>query len=273
MQEIPKSWKPRIDWLKAQADKAYGWNLRLGYYEVRNRWYPPVTVPASYNLRKAFDHQHLWKKNFPNLEHNLMMKAWPRLMPQTRDKIGNFFKGCNIDHFELLDHGGRAMVFRAMNEKGRIRIARLEADHPNRSTRPLHRTVLPAYMSNEHRLDEYERIKLEVLAEVVPLHKLPGRPPSTAEQTLRDSFHDAVTDISTGTNLTYDETMFDQDTSPQNVALLPDGRIATMDPEFVYGDEARMGHSLLAQQFKPRNWGLIAAQKLVYGPTPDRVFF
>lgn len=268
MGETPDNWALRAQWLWEQAQQAFVWNEALGYYETRDA-VQSLAAAAAPDLKTAFAQSAAWGEAHPNLTHNLMMRVWPKLREETRDGIAAFFAERGLSDFSFFDHGGRAVVFRARDrQSGRIRLAQLEADHFSRSVRPVHDTVLAAFASNEADIGAYERVKLEIMPEIVPLHKLPARAllGSEAESL---SFYKAGFEISHGTNVRYGRSMYDRDADMPNVGILPDGKVVSLDPEFVFGREAAMWH----RAFRHGRHDLSPDMGALYGLSPRARFF
>lgn len=198
-----------------------------------------------------------------------MMRAWPNLREETREGISAFFAERGLSDFSFFDHGGRAVVFRAREgQSGRIRIVRVEADHASRSIRPAHDTVLAALSSNQADVRAYEGVKLEVVPEIVPLHKLPARALLASEEESL-SFHKATYEISHGTNTRYRRGMYDRDSDSPNIGILPDGKVVSLDPEFIFGRRAVMWHRALRH-----GWPDISPDMdVLYGLSPSARFF
>ncbi len=242
---MPQSWNAASQWLINQAASVYCWNNELLYWQVKTRWHYAggpayLPVPVSERLCQSFNHQDVWHHNKPNLKDNLMFRLWPELSHQMKRKVASFFEENNLTDFDFFDHGGRAMVFLSTDKtNGRQRIARMEANHSFRSIRPENPTVLQPFVTNEGDVDSYDGIKLEIMPEIVPLNKLPARSHYPSGFSLARDFHVAVFHLSFGTNLTYGDEIFDADSEPQNVGVLPDGKIVSHDPEFRFGVQAR----------------------------------
>lgn len=201
-----------------------------------------------------------------------MLRDWLRLPSRMQERISLFFESKGLTDFDFFDHGGRAMVFLAVDaSSGKRRIVRMEADHGSRSIRPAHPSVLQALHSNEDSLADYERIKLEILPEIVPLHKLPARDAQSSVPPIAKDFHEASYYLGHGSNLTYDGAMFDRDADPQNMGLLPDGRVVSLDPEFIFGDDAMQLYNHIKGQGAFSALEPYAAQ--LYGAVPDKRFF
>lgn len=266
------NWPGAITYLKAQADVAYVWDDRLSYYAVKTRWYywdyaAPVPTSPSKHLCDAFDQAASWHQNHPSLRHNFMMNAWPELTGLHQSRIAAFFEENGLSDFDFLDHGGRAMVFHARDkETGRTRIARMEADHSSRSRRLNHSSVLQSYAHNEDDLARYNNVKLEILPEIVPLHKMPGR--RLVTEAGQGAHHAMTYFMAHGTNLTYDDDIYDYDASVENVGLLPDGKIVSLDPQFLYGEKTKSPRALMngtkemqmLRPYAPQLYGLSSNQ-------------
>ncbi len=259
-------WNERIEWLKDQAKEAYVWDEAASYWRVKTRWryegHPLATYPPpQIDLTHSFKHAAEWTEDNPNLSGNLMFRAWPELSVQSRSAINDWVRKQGLKDIEFFDHGGRAMAFRGIDERtGRYRILRVEADHSSRSIRIVHPSVLQPYAADE----SIDRIRLEILPEIVPLHKLPARPKLSAERSIVDVFQETVVVASHGTNFTYDADVFDVDTDAANVGILPDGKIVSLDPEFRFGKTAADWRKGFAKnfaeikEFAPRLYGLVS---------------
>lgn len=227
-----------VSWLRDQATRFYTWDAVGQYHRV-------ITPhrPTARSLRESWQRLPALTTQFPNLKHNLFMRALPHLPLAARAQINAFFAAHGLRDFEFLDHGGRAIAFRAFHVPSRqLRIARMEAPHHCRYPRPDHPTVLPAFASNQGRMGGYGDIKLEILPEVMPLSKIFKAQDLGQTELLRDLFHEAVFGLSWGTNVMYPVTMFDRDAEPQNVGLRPDGRLVSFDPQIITGARAQVAH-------------------------------
>ncbi len=277
MGSILESWANASAWTRHQAAQVYTYDDALSYWKVTRRWHfagyePYIAAPVSKKLIDSFKHELTWHKNHPNLRHNLMLRDWLRLPMPVRKKIALFFEGNGLTDFDFFDHGGRAMVFLATDmNSGKRRIARMEADHHSRSIRPAHPSVLQSLHSNQDSLADYERIKLEILPEIVPIHKLPARDAQSSVPPMAKDFHEASYYLGHGSNLTYHGAMFDRDADPQNMGLLPDGRVVSLDPEFIFGDEAMQLYTYIKEQGAFSALAPYAGQ--LYGAEPEARFF
>lgn len=230
--DVGRSW---VSWLREQASRSYVWDEKGQYHRV-----VAPRGPASRTLREAWQSLPAAAERFPNLKHNLFVRALPYLPLAARGQINAFFSAQGLRDFEFLDHGGRAIAYRAYHLLSRqFRIARMEAPHACRYVRPCHPTVLQPFASNEGRMVAYGDIKLEILPEVVPLSRLYRDCDAGRVQLLRDLFHEAMSGLSWGTNLMYPETMFDRDAEPQNIGLRSDGRLVSFDPQIITGPAAQ----------------------------------
>lgn len=224
-----------VGWLREQALRYYVWDEAGRYHRVK-----ASRGPTARTLRQSWQALPEMADRFPNLKHNLFVRALPFLPLAARAQINSFFMAHGLRDFEFLDHGGRALAFRAFHLPSRqLRIARMEAPHHGRAPRPAHPTILPAFASNQGRMGGYGDIKLEILPEVMPLSKILRAQDLGQVELLRDLFHQAVVGLSWGTNLMYPATMFDRDAEPQNVGLRPDGRLVSFDPEIITGTKAQ----------------------------------
>lgn len=231
-------WQDRILWLQAQAALAYEHDPGSGVAKVRRAdgFVPPY---QGQSLSAVFHSLPQLYKTYPALSGNLMARSWPHLPPQTIQRMDDFLNDHNYEVLEFFDHGGRAMVFRVRHAPtGHQLVLRVEGDHQHRQPRPLHSTVLQPLLTNQAVLDDFSRIKMEVLPEIIPLSKLPDRDRSRRDAQLSKIFNDAVVDLAWGTNRTYPKNWFDFDAEPQNVGMMPDGRVVTLDPEIFIGAKA-----------------------------------
>ncbi|QQG36931.1 MAG: hypothetical protein HYS17_03935 [Micavibrio aeruginosavorus] len=233
--QSPDTGRNWVNWLREQAAQAYVWDEAGQYHRVI-----APRGPTARTLREAWQSLSAADERFPSLKHNLFVGALPRLPLAARAQINAFFSAQGLRDFEFLDHGGRAIAFRAYHLPSRqFRIARMEAPHGCRYARPRHPAILQPFASNEGRMKAYGDIKLEILPEVMPLAKLYKACDADQVKLLRDLFHEAVLGLSWGTNLMYPATMFDRDAEPQNVGVRPDGRIVSFDPQIITGAPAQ----------------------------------
>lgn len=105
--------------------------------------------------------------------------------------------------------------------------------------------MLPALATNAGSEAQYEGVKLEVLQEVVPLCKLPAYPSEDGEADTTLRFGDTTLEIAKAINVVYEPHMFDRDADVSNVGIMPDGKVVTLDPAFVFGDVAALKHKIL----------------------------
>lgn len=275
MSDLYTSWPAAIAFLKAQAKDAYVWDERLSYWAVKTRWHywdspPRIETSAAPRLKEAFAHAAAWHQNHPSLRHNFMMNVWAELSDPMQSRIASFFEENGLTDFDFLDHGGRGMVFHARDQKtGRTRIARLEADHSSRTRRLNHPSVLQAYHHNEDDLERYQRVKLEILPEIIPLHKMPGRRLVGKDE--QQAYHIMTYFLAHGTNLTYSNHIYDYDASVENVGLLPDGKIVSLDPQFHYGEEGRFPRDIMNKSAEMQSLRPYVSQ--IYGMANDAGFF
>lgn len=274
MEKVPDDWEGRLVWLKDQATQVYCFNNDLDYWEVKERWhfwgYPaPTPTPLTERLKDAFMYEALWHQNDPGLGNHKIIRIWSRLSQQTRNRISDFFSDKGLHDFEYFDHGGWAMVFKARDrETGRTRIARVGCDSTQDRWRIVHPTMLPLIADNYDDFLAYDDLKLEIMPEIVPLHKLPGRPNWEANQPLYEVFHEAAMMIGWGTNITYPDDINDDDAEYHNVALLPDGRVVGYDPIFSRGD-----NGVLRKSFYDFSDEHKAVADRLYGMAPGAKFF
>lgn len=227
-----------VQWLRDQAARHYIRDAQAQYFRVR----APRGATAR-TLRDAWNKLPAQHAFFPILHSNLFMNLLPQLPLSARTRISNFFTAHGLRDFEFLDHGGRAIAFRARHwPTGQMRIARMEAPHSFRHPRPDHPVILRPFACNEGHFRFYGDVKLEILPEVMPLSKIYRNRDLVGMSLLRNAFHDAVLGLAHGTNMMYSPDMFDFDAEPQNVGLLPDGRVVSFDPEIVAGEKARDKH-------------------------------
>ena len=223
-----------VVWLQDQAARHFVWDEPGRYYRVRagrGAIYP--------DLRTAWDNIGNHQAAFPNIHHNLFADRVQFLSNRLSARIAGFFSRQGLTDFELLDHGGRALAYRARHiPTGQMRIARMEAPHSGRCLRPVHPVVLPPFASNENDLKRYSDFKLEIMPEIMPLSKILRGYDICKDSILSDHFYRAVNGLSWGTNLMYPPHMFDRDAELQNVGVRPDGKIVTLDPEIVTGQRA-----------------------------------
>ena len=233
-----------VHWLQEQAARRYTWDDKAQYHRVLHEKVAAHTRLPARTLRDAWARLPQELAYFPNLKSNLFVSELDCLPVSARARISAFFTAQGLRDFEFLDHGGRAITYRALHvPTGQIRVARMEAPHCSRFPRPHHSVVLQPFATNEGRMKHYGDIKLEVLPEVVPLSHLYKDINDIEVPLLKKAFQDAVWDLSWGTNLMYSHRMFDRDAEAQNVGLLPDGRIASFDPEVVTGERAERKQS------------------------------
>lgn len=276
MQKPWSSWSDTIAFLKEQANAAYVWNEDLGYWQVKERWHywghpePVITMPVRH-LRDAFEQADLWHKNHPSLSGNFMMRAWPALSERVQKDIAYFFEAeGQLQNFDFLDHGGRAMVFTAKDRQtGRTRVARMETNHDGRTPRLKHSTVLQPYLSNEGDMWWCNDIKLEILPEIVPLHKIPGRRELCAQD--EHAYHQMTYWLSHGTNWMYDWEMYDYDADVTNVGLLPGGKIVSLDPQYLFNAAAKAPRTLFYQS--PEARALYPHAPGLYGLPSNDLYF
>lgn len=223
-----------VVWFQDQAARHFVWDEPGRYYRVRagrGAIYP--------DLRTAWNNIGNHQAAFPNIHHNLFADRVQFLSNRLSARIAGFFSKQGLTDFELLDHGGRALAYRARHiPTGQMRIARMEAPHSGRCLRPVHPVVLPPFASNENDLKRYSDFKLEIMPEIMPLSKILRGCDIRKDSILSDHFYRAVNGLSWGTNLMYPPHMFDRDAELQNVGVRPDGKIVTLDPEIVTGQRA-----------------------------------
>lgn len=246
---IPDDWEGRAAWLKTQAALVYRFNIELDYFEVRNRWHfeghqPFIPTPLTERLKDSFQYAATWYKRQPSLLHQTpsglkthrTIDKWSRLSSEAKKRISDFFSDHGLHNFDYFDHGGWGIVFKAQDrETGRNRIARIGTDLTKDRWRPVNEAVLPLYADNYSDLTRYEDLKLEIMAEVVPLMKFPSRPSVTSNTALSE-FLNAAKEITMGTNLLYPDDWFDEDCDPANAGVLPDGKVVSFDPLFKRGE-------------------------------------
>lgn len=230
-----------LSWLKEQAALSYTWDEAAKFYRVTHQFpyaIPNTTSPAPECLTKIFAHATSYIQ--AKKHRNLMIHAWPTLSRKTQDRISDFIHDHGLYSYSFFDYGGRAVVLRATEASThKTRIVRIEADHKCRTPRLTHPTVLQPYATNEGQCAEYDGIKLEILPEVMPLHNIPDRPINNSDISIIDAFDTTIVSLAQGTNLTYPEGIFDSDSEPQNVGLLPDGKIVSIDPQYSEPQEKR----------------------------------
>lgn len=227
-----------VSWLQDQAARHFVWDEQGQYYRVRAE--RGTTYP---DLRTAWDNIGRHQPDFPNIHNNLFADRVQFLSRMLAARIAQFFSKQELTDFELLDHGGRALAYRARHiPTGQMRIARMEASHNGRCLRPAHPVVLPPFASNEDDLKRYADFKLEIMPEIMPLSKILRACDVHKDSILSDHFYRAVNGLSWGTNLMYPQDMFDRDAELQNVGVRPDGKIVTLDPEIVTGPRAILKH-------------------------------
>ncbi|MFA7276004.1 MAG: hypothetical protein WC043_04310 [Pseudobdellovibrionaceae bacterium] len=226
-----------VAWLRGQAARAFDWDRKTVAHFVKRRADTPE-FPVHKNFARAYEGLMDIRDYFPKLHHNRMADMFEGEGADMIEKVGDILEKEGYADFSFLDHGGRALAFRARHkESGKTHVIRAEAPHAARQARPQHATVLPSYFTHEGA--DIMHIKLEALDEVVPLSKLPDRPQESEKGSpFYDIFHRAVYHLGWGTNLTYPKDMFDRDAEPQNVGITPEGRIVTFDPEIIQGPRA-----------------------------------
>ena len=231
-----------VSWLRDQAAKYYIWDEKAQYHRVLH---PCSSLDVSPNrtLRDAWQKLPRYHQSFPHLHSNLFIRQLNQMRLSERTRVSIFFAAHGLKNFEFLNHGGRAITFRALHmPTGQIRVARMEAQHSGRFPRPDHSVILQPFATNEGHFHFYGDVKLEILPEVVPLSRLYLEINEMNIPLVRKAFQDAVYDLSWGTNMMYGTQMFDRDAEAQNVGVLPDGRIVSFDPEVVRGARAENKH-------------------------------
>lgn len=258
------TWESRIRWLKQQARAAYGPVDNAGYAPILrhpNEFQSPVWP----TLKQAFNDVSALAPDFPHLAHNRVTETLPHLPRDVVRAFDDFFAAHDLADFEFLDHGGRAVVFRALHRPtGQTRIARVEAPHLYRAQRPDCAVVLQPFATNQWELGSFAQIKLEVLPEQLPLHKAIRRAGLTyAHEGTDRLIHRAAWYLAKMTNLAYPADMIDRDAEPQNVGISPQGKIRSHDPEMRRGSWVEEEHAHIAALDGVPTPRQIA---LIYGP-------
>ena len=229
------SWDSRIQWLRRQADQAYVLDLDS------NTW--AVNIPClsqKFNTLSGALH-NITNDDLRQRYGNLTYQAIPGIDPKIMTRMDDYLRDHNYTDFQFFDFGGRALVFRLRDQRSlETCVVRVEVDHSCRQIRPAHNTVLQPRLSNQSIIGNFADIKIEVMPEIVPLTKLPARILCQNNNDLYRAFTSAIVGISWATNLTYHAEMFDFDAEPQNVGVLPSGRVVTLDPEIEVGVDARL---------------------------------
>lgn len=227
-----------VSWLRDQAARHYIWDNTAQYFRIKAR-----RGATERTLRDAWHILPTQRKHFPHLRDNLFGRLLPELPLSARVRISTFFAARGLRDFEFLDHGGRAIVFRAQHfPTGQMRLARMEAPHSGRYPRPKHPVILQPFASNEGHFGFYGDVKLEILPEILPLSKLYSEISNMEVPLLKSAFQQAVFDLSWGVNMMLSHDMFDRDAEAQNVGIRPDGRVVSFDPEIVRGAKAHEKH-------------------------------
>ena len=227
-----------VSWLRDHAARHYIWDETAHYFRIN----APRGVTER-TLRDAWNKLPAQHARFPHLHSNLFSRLLPELPLSARAHISTFFSARGLRDFEFLDHGGRAIVFRAHHyPTGQMRIARMEAPHSGRYPRPKHPVILQPFASNEGHFRFYGDVKLEILPEIFPLSKLYPEISKMEVPLLKSAFQQAVYDLSWGVNMMLSRDMFDRDAEAPNVGIRPDGRVVSFDPEIVRGPKAHEKH-------------------------------
>lgn len=228
------SWASRIEWLRRQADQAYTLDLDSNTWAVNLPCLSPKFNTLSGALKNIPD--EALRQRYGNLTYQTI----PTIDPKIMARMSDFLHDHHYSDFQFFDFGGRALVFRLRDQRSlETCVVRVEVDHSCRQIRPVHGTVLQPRLSNQSIIGDFADIKIEVMPEIVPLTKLPARILCQNNNDLYRAFTSAIVGISWATNLTYRAEMFDFDAEPQNVGVLPSGRVATLDPEIEIGAGAR----------------------------------
>ncbi len=240
-----------VGFLRAQAQRAFIWDEPAQYFRVR-----AVRGETYPTLLQAWDHLGDNSARFPNLAHNLFADQVLYLSDRVRNRINRFFIKQGLTDFEFLDHGGRALAYRARHiPTGQMRIVRMESPHSHRFARPQHAGILQPFASNQDDMMRFGNMKLEVLPEIMPLSKI-WRSKCQGDELMQEPFSGVIAGLSRGTNMLYSVSMFDADAEPQNVGLRPDGRIVSLDPEVVTGARAERQHRHFITPFVLRDASL-----------------
>ena len=257
------TWESRIRWLKQQAKKSYGPVDAAGYAPVLRR--PgEFQSPIWPRLRDAFNDIACLTPAFPHVANNLMTRHLPELKDEIVTAIDDFFAAEGLADFEFLDHGGRALVYRAHHvPTGQTRVARIETPHRYRGERIHHPAILQAFATNAPVMDSYAGIKLEALPEQIPLNKVLLREGLyRVDGETPDHVATAAWYMAWMTNLTYPGHLFDADSDPTNVGVSPHGKIRSHDPEIRTASRAEKSHmNLTALAGRPT----VRQIRLLYG--------
>lgn len=244
-----RTWNGRIEWLRAQARVSYHADGMVNHDAI---WQPTNDVPATRHatLSDAFNALNQLAPAYCNLGGNLAMRAWGPMPDAVQKRMAEFVADQGYTDLSYLGNGGRAVAFRARHgASGEMRVVRVEADHNCRQLRPVHPTVLQAFVSNQNMLDDFDQVRIEMLPEVVPLTRLPERVGARDGR----AYTNAILDLSWGTNKAYPRDWFDYDSEPQNVGILPTGQVVTFDPEiFIDADAAQRRREFERHHRNPR---------------------
>jgi hypothetical protein len=228
------SWASRIEWLRKQAELAYILDLESQTWAVNI----PCLTPQFNTLSGAL--QNIPVESLGQRTGNLTYRAVPAMGEKIMTRMDDFLRDHHYGDFQFFDCGGRALVFRVRDRRSlETCVVRVEIDHSSRQIRPRHTTVLQPCLSNQAMIGDFADIKIEVMPEILPLTKLPARRVCEKREDFSRAFSAAIVGISWATNLTYHAEMFDFDAEPQNVGVLPSGRVVTLDPEIETGAAAR----------------------------------
>lgn len=229
-----------VSWLREQAARHYIWDEKAQYFRVN-----APRGKTERTLRDAWRELPAQRERFPNLHHNFFINVLPKLTLSARSHISKFFTARGLRDFEFLNHGGRAITFRALHSPtGQMRVARMEAPHSHRYPRPDHPVILQPFASNQGYFHFYGDIKLEIMPEIISLNAVRKAYDPGVLPLLQKAFYEATWSLGWGTNMMYGPDMYDCDSEMTNVALCPDGLLRSFDPEVVTGELARVAPAI-----------------------------
>lgn len=263
-----------VDWLKEQADLSFVFDRCARCYHVADTVVVsrhPVFSVWSQSARDIIRESNRGTgSGLSKLSRCLMFRKWNDLLSGDRceviERIDNLLCVWGYDDFQFLDIGGRALAFRTVHRpSGERRVLRVEAPHPFRQDRPLHPTVAIACQTLQG--DELDGIKIEICDEFVPLNKIPDAKKFHSPLPPFYQFYGDIVELAWGTNMTYPQTLFDEDAEPQNVGLSPSGRVLSFDPQIIKGDEAMRLHWHFNDPYILRD-ASPQQLRLVYGYSP-----
>ncbi len=249
-----------VQWLRDFAQRYYVWDSQARYHRVSGL-NPPSPYPPAENIRSAWNKLPQLVEDMPHLRHNFFVRDLSTLSEGAQTRINTFFTACGLRDFEFLGFGGRAITYRALHgPSGQYRVARMEGAHSARMPRPVHPVVLQPYQTNQNAMARHDNIKLEIMPEIVPLNKAFHKAALPEIPLLKEAYYQAAVGLGWGTNMMYNQNMFDRDAEYHNIGIRPDGRLVSFDPEIITGACARERH---LQQKTPKLLNDASAQQLL----------